>query len=165
MVTISFVSVSLLARCPHECTHRSHLAQPTAKASPPIQVKTDGRTPIYLRGAFLDLRLNFAGGRPMSFGPRILLSPRQALAVYAYSNLTARALLPMNISCLSAELVDVSLRAPLIRRGPISTRRARRDDLGDMAENRNRPVYPANLVIHHPSHHLCPIVQGPLWNT
>jgi hypothetical protein len=56
---------------------------PTQKASLPIQVKTDGRTPIYLRGAFLDLRLNFAGGRPMSFGPPILLSPRQALAVYA----------------------------------------------------------------------------------
>jgi hypothetical protein len=90
----------------------------------PIQVKTDGHTSIYLRGAFLDLRLNFVGGRLISFGPPILLSPRQALAVYAYSDLTARALLPMNISFLSEELVNLSLRAPLIRRGPISSRRA-----------------------------------------
>jgi hypothetical protein len=90
----------------------------------PIHVKTDRRTSIYLRGAFLDLRLNFVGGRLMSFGPPTLLSPRQALAIYAYSNLTARALLPMNISFLSEELVNVSLHAPIIRRGPISARRA-----------------------------------------
>jgi hypothetical protein len=89
----------------------------------PIYVKTDGRTSIYVRGVFLDLRLNFAGGRLMSFGPPTLLSPRQALAIYAYSDLTARALLPMNASFLSEELVNVSLHAPTIRRGPISARR------------------------------------------
>jgi hypothetical protein len=90
----------------------------------PIQIKGDGRASISLRGAFLDLRLNFAGGRLMSFGPPALLSPRQALAVYAYSNLTAQALLPMNISFLSEALVNVSLHAPVIRRGPISGSRA-----------------------------------------
>jgi hypothetical protein len=89
----------------------------------PIQVKTDGGTSIYLRGAFLDLRLNFAGGRLISFGPPALLSPHEAVAVYAHSDLAARALLPMNISSLSEELVNVSLGAPLIRRGPISSRR------------------------------------------
>jgi hypothetical protein len=88
----------------------------------PIQVKADGRASIHLRGAFLDLRLNFVGGRLLSFGPPTLLSPHEAVAIYAYSDLTARALLPMNISFLSEELVNLSLRAPLIRRGPISSR-------------------------------------------
>jgi hypothetical protein len=84
----------------------------------PIKIKSDRYGSVYLRGVFLDLRINFSGGRLISFGPPTLLSPPQAMAVYAYSDLTARVLLPINISFLSEELVNKSLLAPVIRRGP-----------------------------------------------
>ena len=35
----------------------------------PIALKTEGSPPIYMRGVFLDLQLNFSGGRLVKFGP------------------------------------------------------------------------------------------------
>jgi hypothetical protein len=79
-----------------------------------------GSSPLRVRGVFLDLRLNFAGGALVSFGPPTLLSPVEAVAAFAESKSVARALLPINLSLLSERVVAASRGAPLIRRGPKS---------------------------------------------
>ncbi len=84
----------------------------------PIVVEASGCSPIRMRGMFLDLQINFSGGRLVSFGPPKSLSPFEALASFVRRDLAARALLPINLSLLSERVVALSLRAPLIRRGP-----------------------------------------------
>jgi hypothetical protein len=86
----------------------------------PIVVETRGRPPLQLRGLYLDLRINFSGGELVRLGPPRLISPYQALSVYAAQDLAARAFLPINLFLLSERLVALSLRAPLIRRDPRS---------------------------------------------
>jgi hypothetical protein len=94
-----------------------------------IIVQTAGRPPIHVRGAFLDLQINFSGGKLTSFGPPKLVSSFDALAVFAERDVAARALLPINLSLLSERLVSAALRAPRIRTGPrLASKRRRRGD-------------------------------------
>jgi hypothetical protein len=88
-----------------------------------IAVKAKGHSPIHLRGAFLDLQIDFSGGRLVGFGPPKLLSPVEALATFARRDLAARAFVPINLSFLAERLVSTSLSAPSIRRGPPRGRR------------------------------------------
>jgi hypothetical protein len=89
----------------------------------PIVVKTRHRAPIKMRGVFLDLQMNFSGGKLARFGPPRSLSPSEAVATFAGRDLAARAFLPLNLSLLSEGVIALSLRAPLIRRGPRSVSR------------------------------------------
>jgi hypothetical protein len=82
----------------------------------PIALKTKGNPPICMRGVFLDLQLNFSGGRLVKFGPPRALSPHAAASIFAKSRIAARALLPIGLSPLSERVVQLSLRAPSIRR-------------------------------------------------
>jgi len=84
----------------------------------PTVVEAVDHAPIHMRGVFLDLQINFSGGKLVKFGPAKLLSPREALTVFAERDIAARAFLPINLSLLSERVVSTSLRAPLIRRGP-----------------------------------------------
>lgn len=70
------------------------------------------------RGAFLDLQINYNGGALAAFGPPRLLSPPEAIEVYATSAPAARALLPMKLSELAENVVELAARAPNIRSGP-----------------------------------------------
>jgi hypothetical protein len=88
----------------------------------PIALKTEGSPPIYMRGVFLDLQLNFSGGRLVKFGPPRALSPHAAASVFAKGRFAARALLPISLSPLSERVVGLALRAPLIRRKPQVTK-------------------------------------------
>jgi len=85
-----------------------------------VTFKVTGSSPLRLHGVFLDLRLDFAGGALVSFGPPKLLSPVEAVAAFAESKSAARALLPINLSLLSERVMAASRCAPLIRRGPKS---------------------------------------------
>ena len=85
-----------------------------------IVLEAANRRPICVRGVFLDLQIDFAGGKLRSFGPPKLLSPFEALSVFVQRDVAARALLPINLSMLSERLVSSALRAPVIRRGPSS---------------------------------------------
>ena len=85
-----------------------------------VAFKVTGPSRLRVRGVFLDLRLDFAGGALVSFGPPTLLSPVEAVAAFAESKSVARALLPINLSLLSERVVAASRSAPLIRRGPKS---------------------------------------------
>jgi hypothetical protein len=84
----------------------------------PIIVETNGRAPIEMRGVFLDLQINFSGGRLVSFGPPKSLSPFEAIERFSERDLAARAFLPINLSLLSERVVTLALNAPMIRRGP-----------------------------------------------
>jgi len=86
----------------------------------PVAFNVTGSRSVRVRGVFLDLRLDFAGGALVSFGPPTLLSPVEAVAAFADSKSVARALLPVNLSLLSERVVAASRSAPLIRRGPKS---------------------------------------------
>jgi hypothetical protein len=84
----------------------------------PVVVEPEGSDPIRMRGVFLDLQINFSGGKLVSFGPPKALSPAEALVLFAERDLAPLALLPLNLSLLAERLVGTVLRAPVIRRGP-----------------------------------------------
>jgi hypothetical protein len=106
--------------------YRRAYAERSSGLGAPITVQTSGRdAPIHIRGAFLDLQMNYSGGRLEKFGPPRLISPFDALAVYAASDLAARAFLPINLSLLCEQVVTIALRAPLITRGPHKLQRRR----------------------------------------
>ena len=82
----------------------------------PIIVSTKGRAPIVMRGVFLDLQMNFSGGRLVSFGPPRLLSPFETIKMFYERDLAARAFLPINLSLLSEKVVALALNARMIGR-------------------------------------------------
>src|SRR5262249_54144957 len=71
----------------------------------PLTVEAAGRPILHMRGLFLDLQINFSGGRLANFGPPKLLSPFEALMIFANRDIAARAFLPINLSLLSERLV------------------------------------------------------------
>jgi hypothetical protein len=92
----------------------------------PIVVKAADYAPFHMRGVFLDLQINFSGGKLVKFGPPRLLAPFEALSVFAKRDVAARALLPINLSILSERLISTALHAPVIRRGPRTIIKKRR---------------------------------------
>jgi hypothetical protein len=74
-------------------------------------VKLPGRGRIRCRGAYLDLQINFAGGKLVKFGPPRVLSPFQALKAFAERDVSARALLPINLSLLAERVVSKAVVA------------------------------------------------------
>jgi hypothetical protein len=95
----------------------------------PVTAKIAGHLPITMRGVFLDLRINFAGGTLTAFGPPKLLSPYEALSIFAERDLAARAFLPINLSLIAERLVAAALQAPLIRTGPRPAGKPRKSPL------------------------------------
>jgi hypothetical protein len=91
----------------------------------PITVQSPGHVLIQMQGVFLDLQINFSGGKLTSFGPPLLLSPFEALTRFIQHDSAARALLPINLSRLSERLVAAVLRCPIIRKGRSPTKRRR----------------------------------------
>jgi hypothetical protein len=91
----------------------------------PVTVEAPGHRPIRVRGMFLDLQINFSGGKLVKFGPPKPLSPVEALAIFAERDVANRALLPINLSLLAERLVSAALLAPVIKRGPRRTAKMR----------------------------------------
>lgn len=89
----------------------------------PISDDVGGHSPICVRGVFLDLQINFSGGTLTAFGPPRLVSPYEALSIFAERHIATRALLPINLSLLSERLIAEALRAPVIRTGPRRVKR------------------------------------------
>jgi hypothetical protein len=101
--------------------YRRAYAERCTGVGAPISVKGPGHAVVHLRGAFLDLKMNFSGGRLVSFGPPKLLSPFQALRTFAERDMAARPFLPINLALISERLILEALRVPHIRRGSRST--------------------------------------------
>ena len=96
----------------------------------PIRVK--GPEGAYeMRGAFLDLRLEFGGGALKAFGPPQLIGPEAALHAYATADDVSRAMLPIPVSRLAEQVVDLAGRAPPVRSGPARRRRPRPSEADD----------------------------------
>jgi len=77
-----------------------------------IKIHTDTSATFALSGVFLDLQINFSGGRLVSFGPPKVLPPADALRAFAARDLAARAFLPINLSQLSERVIGLALVAP-----------------------------------------------------
>lgn len=76
--------------------------------------KGDGSFEI--AGVFLDLKLNHAGGRLVGFGPPVALSPMEAFARFAQSDITSRAFLPMRLSELCERVAGLARQEMMNRR-------------------------------------------------
>ena len=83
-----------------------------------IVIRLKGREPIELRGLFLDLNIQFAGGHLVRFGPPKLLSSVDTLARISEGSPLGRAFIPLSLSCLSERVVSLALQAPEVRSGP-----------------------------------------------
>jgi hypothetical protein len=109
--------------------YRRAYAQRCTGIGAPLALEGTGRIPISARGVFLDLQVDFSGGRLVSFGPTRSLTPTQALQIFAERDLAARALLPINLSLIAERVVELSRRAAL--------RRHRTNATGDRSALRN----------------------------
>jgi hypothetical protein len=109
-----------IVQCRHDLYrhYRRAYAERCESLGAPIAIDAAGHGLMSMRGAFVDLQMNFSGARLVNFGPPKLLSPFEALKVFAARDLAARAFLPINLSLLSERLVSTALRAPRLRRGP-----------------------------------------------
>jgi hypothetical protein len=97
---------------------QAYTARHTGLGAPILIESTRDKETISLRGVFLDARIIFSGGRLVSSGRPKLLSPFQALSMFAAGDHAARAFLPINLSFLSERVVALSLNTPYLRRGP-----------------------------------------------
>ena len=89
--------------------YRRPYAERSSGRGEPVVFEINGQPPVRMRGIFLDLQLNFSGGRLVTFGPPKSLSPYQAVSVYADRDLAARTQLPIALSVLSERVVALSL--------------------------------------------------------
>ncbi len=97
---------------------RAYLEYTTGLGTP-VQVTTKDRAAFEMSGVYLDLHIRFGGGRAFEFGPPRLLSPFEALRVFARLDTPGRAHLPLNLSLLAISLVECTEMAPPLRRGPL----------------------------------------------
>jgi hypothetical protein len=112
--------VSGLVRFRHELydLYRRAYLEYDSGLGTPVRVTAKGRTEFAMSGVFLDLHIRFGGWRAFEFGPPRLLSPFEALRLYAKLETPGRAHLPLNLSSLAINLVECAQIAPEIRRGP-----------------------------------------------
>ena len=89
--------------------YRRAYAERKGENGTPIIVRANGHTAIHLKGVFLDLKMNFSGGRLTKFGPPKLLSPFEALTVFARQDIAARAFQPINLSSLAERVISTAL--------------------------------------------------------
>jgi hypothetical protein len=101
----------------HAFYRRAYLEYTTGLGAP-VQVTAKNRSPFEMSGTYLDLHIRFGGGRAFEFGPPRLLSPFEALRVFARLDTPGRAHLPLNLSSLAIRMVECAETAPSLRRGP-----------------------------------------------
>jgi len=98
--------------------YRRAYAERRSGAGKPTLIVTEDCVPIKLRGLYLDLNIEFAGGHLVRFGPPKLRSSTETLARFSKSAISGRAFLPLALSLLSERVTSLALRAPEIRSGP-----------------------------------------------
>jgi hypothetical protein len=72
---------------------------------------------IEVLGVYLDLQMKFSGRQLVSFGPPRLVRPWVALQEFVDTSDSSRPVLPVHISALAAQIAELAIRAPQIRRG------------------------------------------------
>jgi hypothetical protein len=84
------------------------------------RVSERGGNRIELDGLFLDLNIRYSAGQMIEFGPPKALSPFEAVATYARSEVPSRSYLPLNVTTVADLIVTRTLVLPVlpsIRRG------------------------------------------------
>jgi hypothetical protein len=99
----------------HRLYHTAYTYRRSGKGSP-IVLKTNDDRLIELRGLFLDLGVRFSGGQLIGFGPPRLVSPTEALTLFAQRLLFAENFFPVSASILSERVVSLALYAPARRK-------------------------------------------------
>ena len=101
----------------YRCYRRAYVERHSG-AGKPTFIVTEDCEPVELRGLYLDLNIEFAGGQLVRFGPPKLLSSSETLVRFSKSANSGRAFLPLALSLLSERVTSLTLRAPEIRSGP-----------------------------------------------
>jgi hypothetical protein len=109
-------------RALYRCYRRAYTERLTGLGAA-VTVSRPGGYPLRLRGVFLDLQIDFLGGKLAHFGPPRLLGPFESLRAFAERDVAARALLPINLSLLAERMVGAAVRAPTANIGPRHTGR------------------------------------------
>ena len=98
--------------------YRRAYAERCSGAGKPTFIVTEDCEPVELRGLYLDLAIEFAGGDLVRLGPPKLLTSTETLMQFSKSAVLGRAFLPLALSLLSERVISLALRAPRIRSGP-----------------------------------------------
>jgi hypothetical protein len=93
--------------------YRKVYAQRCTGTGAPIIVQTEGSAQFPMRGVFIDLQIDYSGGKLVNFGPPKSLSPFDAFLLFAKGDVAARSLIPFNLSILAEKVVVHSLRPHL----------------------------------------------------
>jgi hypothetical protein len=101
----------------YQCYRRAY-SQRRSGIGKPILIKVGDKESIELRGLFLDLNIQFAGGHLVRFGPPKLLSSTDTLAKFSEGTSSGRAFIPLSLSLLSERVLLLAMRAPEIHSGP-----------------------------------------------
>lgn len=80
--------------------YRQAYAQRRSGAGAPLRLGQDGAG-FEIAGIFLELNIDHSGGKLVQFGPPEVLTPLEAVEVFARSGQAARAFLPIHISALA----------------------------------------------------------------
>jgi hypothetical protein len=96
--------------------YRSAYAQRASGKGKAIDLAAVSGEEIQLRGLFIDLRIGFAGGQLINFGPPRLLSTADALVQFAKRTQSGEFFLPLNLSLLAERVVTLALSPPRKRR-------------------------------------------------
>ena len=94
----------------NRCYRRAYIERSSGLGSP-ILISLGTRRPLTVRGVFLDLQIDFSGGKLTAFGPPKALSPYAALTLMLERGLAARAFQPINLSLLSERLFSAAFQA------------------------------------------------------
>jgi hypothetical protein len=101
----------------HRCYRRAYAERHRGTGKSTFIVTEDCQ-PVELRGLYLDLNIEFAGGQLVRFGPPRLLSSSETLVRFSKGPNLGRAFLPLALSFLSEQVSALALRAPDVRSGP-----------------------------------------------
>jgi hypothetical protein len=98
----------------HRCYRRAYLEHASGLGAR-VEISAQGRRPVAASGVWVDLRLRYAGGRCLGFGPPRLLSPFEAVHVWISAEGPVRTQQPFNLSELTVRVVAAALRCPPMR--------------------------------------------------
>ena len=101
----------------YRCYRRAY-AERDSGAGKSIFIVTEDCKPVELRGLYLDLNIEFAGGQLVRFGPPKLLSSSETLVRFSKGANSGRAFLPLALSFLTEQVASLALHAPEVRSGP-----------------------------------------------
>ncbi len=98
--------------------YRQAYLQASRGLGAPVQVLAKGHVEFCMSGIYLDLQIRYTRGHILKFGPPRVVSPLDALRLFAGTRSVGQPHVPFNLSALALDVVAFAQQAPNIRRGP-----------------------------------------------